>query len=62
MPVIKTKVERSSEEFEKNRERYGAEDAIVFRGYDFFEVWALLMLAAIWVVMEWMFWWWVSVA
>ena len=31
-------------EFERNREKYGAEDAIVFDGIDFFGVWVLLML------------------
>lgn len=30
-------------EFDKNRSKYGAEDAIVFEGLDFFEVWFLLM-------------------
>lgn len=30
-------------EFDKNRSLYGAQDAIVFSGYDFFEVWFLLM-------------------
>lgn len=30
-------------EFDKNRELYGKQDAIVFDGYDFFEVWFLLM-------------------
>lgn len=30
-------------EFDKNRALYGAQDAIVFDGYDFFEVWFLLM-------------------
>jgi fatty acid desaturase len=32
-----------ADEFERHRERYGAEDAIVFDGYDFFQVWLLLM-------------------
>jgi fatty acid desaturase len=31
------------EEFEQNRAAYGANDAIVFDGIDFFQVWALLM-------------------
>lgn len=31
-------------DFEKNREKYAAEGAIVFRGIDFFIVWALLMM------------------
>ena len=31
-------------EFEDHRERYGAQDAIVFTGIDFFGVWLLLML------------------
>ncbi len=31
-------------EFERNRELYGREDAIVFDGVDFFEVWLMLML------------------
>lgn len=31
-------------EFERNRERYGREDAIVFEGLDFFGVWLCLML------------------
>lgn len=30
-------------EFDKNRELYGKQDAIVFDGYDFFQVWLLLM-------------------
>lgn len=33
-------------EFEANRARYGAEKAIVIRGLDFFQVWALLMVGA----------------
>ena len=33
-----------ADEFEKNRELYGKQDAIVFEGHDFFEVWLLLML------------------
>ncbi len=33
-------------EFQKNKATYGAEDAIVFEGLDFFMVWALLMLEA----------------
>ncbi len=32
------------DEFAANRETYGAHDAIVFDGIDFFEVWVLLML------------------
>lgn len=32
-----------ADEFHKNREKYGAQDAIVFEGFDFFEVWFLLM-------------------
>ena len=31
-------------EFDKNREHYGEQDAIVFDGLDFFSVWLLLML------------------
>lgn len=31
-------------EFEQNRETYGRQDAIVFDGLDFFQVWLLLML------------------
>jgi fatty acid desaturase len=31
-------------EFEQHREKYGAEDAIVFTGIDFFGVWVMLML------------------
>jgi fatty acid desaturase len=31
-------------EFERNKEIYGREDAIIFRGIDFFQVWAYLML------------------
>ena len=31
-------------EFESNRAKYGAEDAVVFDGIDFFEVWLMLML------------------
>ncbi len=31
-------------EFEANRNRYGAEDAVVFEGIDFFQVWLYLML------------------
>jgi fatty acid desaturase len=31
-------------EFEDNKETYGREDAIVFDGIDFFQVWVLLML------------------
>jgi fatty acid desaturase len=31
-------------EFEANREKYGAQDAIVFSGIDFFGVWVMLML------------------
>src|SRR6202012_290442 len=31
------------EEFDRNRERYVAENAIVFQGIDFFQVWFLLM-------------------
>ena len=31
-------------EFEANREKYGSEDAIVFDGIDFFQVWLFLML------------------
>ncbi len=30
-------------EFEEHRERYGTEDAVVFDGIDFFQVWLLLM-------------------
>jgi fatty acid desaturase len=30
-------------EFHQNSERYGQKDAIVFDGYDFFQVWLLLM-------------------
>lgn len=33
-------------EFEANRETYGREDAIVFEGIDFFQVWLLLMVGA----------------
>jgi fatty acid desaturase len=33
-----------ADEFDKNRALYGKEDAIVFDGLDFFEVWLLLML------------------
>ncbi len=33
-------------EFEENREEYGREDAIVFDGLDFFQVWFLLMIGA----------------
>jgi fatty acid desaturase len=33
-----------ADEFDKQRELYGKQDAIVFSGYDFFEVWLLLML------------------
>ncbi len=33
-----------AEEFAKNRTLYGKQDAIVFDGYDFFQVWLLLML------------------
>lgn len=32
-----------ADEFHKNREKYGAQDAIVFEGLDFFAVWFLLM-------------------
>jgi fatty acid desaturase len=32
------------EEFVENKDKYIAEDSIVFRGIDFFEVWALLMM------------------
>lgn len=32
-----------ADEFDKNRELYGKQDAIVFDGFDFFEVWFLLM-------------------
>jgi fatty acid desaturase len=35
-------------EFESNRAAYGAEDAIVFDGIDFFQVWLLLMLRQHW--------------
>lgn len=31
-------------EFERNLSRYGAEDAIVFDGIDYFQIWAFLML------------------
>lgn len=34
------------EEFERNKEEYGRQDAIVFEGVDFFEVWLLLMVGA----------------
>lgn len=33
-----------ADEFDKAKELYGQQDAIVFNGYDFFEVWLLLML------------------
>lgn len=33
-----------ADEFDKNRALYGKQDAIVFEGYDFFQVWLLLML------------------
>ncbi len=33
-----------ADEFDKSREIYGKQDAIVFEGTDFFEVWLLLML------------------
>lgn len=33
-----------ADEFDKSREAYGKQDAIVFEGTDFFEVWLLLML------------------
>ncbi len=33
-------------EFEQNRAEYGRQDAVVFEGVDFFEVWLLLMVGA----------------
>jgi fatty acid desaturase len=33
-----------ADEFESNREEYGKQDAIVFNGIDFFQVWLFLML------------------
>lgn len=33
-----------ADEFDKHRELYGQKDAIVFDGYDFFQVWLLLMI------------------
>jgi len=33
-----------ADEFHKQKELYGSQDAIVFEGYDFFQVWLLLML------------------